>query len=1341
VDGESLGELPLAGRPCLVIRLVPPGTRWRDSHRLPLSPYHLPMDLPPGTVLADRFRVTRPAGAGGMGKVFLAEDLQAGTAVAIKVLASGHPALRPRFATEARVLAALSHPGIVRHVAQGETPDGTPYLVMEWVEGETLGARLRLGALPVGRTLRLGVRLAEALSAAHAAGVVHRDIKPANVVLPDGDVSHAKILDFGVARDLGRSPGTTTAGGVVGTPRYMAPEQARGSPVVDARADVFSLGCVLQQCLTGAPAFEGEDSLAIFAKILLEEPAPLDTLCPAAPPALVQLVKRMLAKDPEGRPADGGAVAAELDAIARETSLAREAGESPTVLERRVPAESPRRETTRTRVALGPAEQRVSCVVLAGPVLGGVAPTLEELQHVVDAHGARVDPLLDGGVLASLSGRGGATDLAARAAGAALALRQRLPGFSVAMATGRGVVAGRGTVGEVVDRAAHLVRIGPCAEGVRLDEVSAGLLDGRFEIVGDGGGLVLRAERAGAADPVRTVLGRPATWIGRERELDQLTAIFDECAGEPVARAVLVTGPAGIGKSRLLHELGLRLRAREGVRPEVLLARGDPVAVGSPFGMLASVVGRAAAVTVGEPGDVRWRKLRARVARHLEAPRQERVTELFAELLGIPVPAPSDALRAARADPLLMHDALRGAGEDFLAAECAAGPVVLALEDLQWGDLPTVRLVDSALRSLAEAPLLVLALGRPEVLTVFPGLWAERNVQQIRLAGLTRRSAERLVANVLGDTPPPDRLARLVERADGNPFVLEELVRAFADGKDDALPDSVLGLVQARLDTLGLDTRRALRAASILGRTFWSGGVEALLGGEDPRVEGWLAELEAREVVMRQPVSRFPGQVELSFRHDLVRDAAYRSLTDEDLVLGHALAADWLEKAGETDPLVLAEHLVKGAQRDRAARAFLVAAEEALQGHDLGAVATHTRRGIELGAQGELLGQIEWVQAQAARWSGGNDLVRALCRQALAHLPAGSDAWWGATGELSLVSERLGDPDGVDAIANEQERAWPAAAPRSASALGFARTAWALALAGRYARADAVLARIEDEARAVLAAEPTVAARVDLARAQRALQAGDIAKHLHLSEDARAVYDAVGDRRIGCLMRANLGYAYVELGDDERAAQLLQEAQSIAERLGLHAARALALQNSGIVLARRGQIAEAKVVELEAVESLRRLGDRRLEGAARAYLASILLQGDDLAWAEASARDAVQVLEASPPKRAFALGVLSRVLAAAGRAAEAMRCATDAVALLEQLGGIEEGEATVLLAHVEALVAAGEKVAAHAAASSACTRLRERAAQITDGALAASFLARVPENARLLRLESELAGG
>jgi serine/threonine protein kinase len=263
--------------------------------------------MEPGACVG-RFRVDREAGAGGMGRVFRATDMESGAAVALKVLHGDDRSDLERFDREVSLLASMAHPGIVRYVAHGRTESGLPYLAMEWLEGPTLSQHGRGRLASVDVSVRLVGKLAEALGAAHARGIIHRDVKPQNVILVHGDVGAPKLLDFGIARPRD-GVGLTVAGAVLGTPGFMAPEQARGESDIDARVDVFGLGCLLFWCLAGRAPFAGEHLVAILTKTLFDAVPPMRTIRGDVPEAVDRALEAMLAKVAADRPADGNAVA------------------------------------------------------------------------------------------------------------------------------------------------------------------------------------------------------------------------------------------------------------------------------------------------------------------------------------------------------------------------------------------------------------------------------------------------------------------------------------------------------------------------------------------------------------------------------------------------------------------------------------------------------------------------------------------------------------------------------------------------------------------------------------------------------------------------------------------------------------------------------------------------------------------------------------------------------------------------------------------------------------------------------------------------------------------------
>ena len=876
---------------------------------------------------------------------------------------------------------------------------------------------------------------------------------------------------------------------------------------------------------------------------------------------------------------------------------------------------------------------------------------------------------------------------------------------------------------------------------IRVDEVAAGLLGTRFDVAGDVGGLFLVCERD-AAMPERLLLGRPTPCVGRDRELRMLDALFDECEGEPTARAVVIAGEAGVGKSRLRHELIRRLESRARP-PAIWFGQGDPMTPGSPFGLLQAALGRVVGVTPGEPLAVTQAKLRARAGRHTAGADVARIAEFLGEIVGVHFDdADRVALRAARRDARLLGDQMRSAFEDFLAAELSAQPVVIVLEDLHWGDLPSVRFVDGALHNLSDRPLLVVALGRPEVRAVFPNLWAARASTEVKLGPLLPRWSERLVRATLGEEVDPATTARVVELSAGNAFYLEELIRAVHAGRGEALPETVVAMVQHVLAEVDPESRRALRAASVFGPSFSAAGVAALTGAALPETVARLATLAEREILVRRGTRDGGSGDETAFRHAHMREAAYAMLTDADRVLGHRLAASFLDAHGDRDAARLAEHFERGGDLKRAVKHYRTAAERALEGDDLVGALALTERGVECGAEGEDFGALRLIATTANSWLGHSREALLCSLDAVRDLPRAGVVWSWAIGALAASALQLGDAETLLRAAEDLAAAL-AQAPLAASleltaalALACARVAAPLFLLGQSERASRLLAQGEALEAAAPSRDPSVRARLFEARALAALSAGASGDFLTLAEAAAAGFTEVGDRRNAAVQRANVAAVHVSLGAYAEAERDLVDVLAAAERLGLAQIAAAARQGLALAASRMDRPEEARSRAVAAVAVAVALGNRRLQVGARILCA---LVAEDPAEAEREARVAATMDGSTPPQRAYALGVASRSLVALGRAAEALDAATEAALILETVGGMDEGEAVVRLALAEARLATGDTLGARQAVAVAGARLAERAARITAGPLRQSFLERVPEHADTLALAGRLS--
>ncbi|HEX5754621.1 MAG TPA: protein kinase [Archangium sp.] len=1288
--------------------------------------------LPVGTVIAGRFTVEELAGRGGMGTVYRATDALSGQPVALKLLRSfSSPDAPRRFTREAEVLSSLRHPGIVAYVAHGQHGPEHPFLAMEWLEGETLAQRLADEPLRLEETLALLRHAARALAFAHQQGVIHRDLKPSNLLLRQGRPEDVVLLDFGLARNMQPSSFVTASQTMLGTPGYMAPEQVSGQSSPTPRTDIFSLGCVLYECLTGQPPFSAPHLVATLAKILFTEPAPLRELRPELPVALLELVERMLAREPAHRHSDATHLLGALEELGASLDTDTGTASAPDVLPPRLAA----------------AGQQLVTVLLAAPRLNtGHFPVEQDsrqalrdsLRTLLAPRGARVELLADGALVLTLAASlGSATDPASLAARCALSLLERWPEAVVVLTTGRGSLDSHLPVGEAMDRAGQLLRqaepLPTPSAPVLLDEVTAGLLGPGFQLSrSPSGGFLLHGEQPGT-DESRPLLGKPTPCVGREHELAVLEIAFAACVEEPGAQAVLVTAPAGTGKSRLRHEF-LRRLEHHAPAPLVLLGRGDPMSAGSADGLLAQALRRLCGIRGGEPLEERRAKLSQRLSQHLPEARAREVVEFLGELCASPFPDEhSPRLHAARGDPQMMSLQMGRALVGFLEAECAHHPVLLVLEDLHWGDPLSVRLMDEALRELAEHPFLVLALARPEVEQLLPGPWAQR-MQPMPLRGLSRKAGARLVREMLGADAPGALVDRLVEQSAGNALFLEELIRSVVEGRGETPPETVLAMLQARLARLEPEARQVLWAASFLGRTFWRGGVRALLDGgmTAEALKSWLQHLVEREWVEPQRASRFPGEEEYRFRHALVRDAAYGLVPDGHKPGGHRLAGQWLEQAGESDPRVLAEHAVLGQQPERAVHFLTRAAEQHFERHDLPATVRCVDAALALDARGAELTPLRALQATLAFWLGDFTRLFDMGPKVLAELRAGSRPWYSLLSGLYLGHAVNGGQEELSALERELLRTRPEPGARVPSL----EARWAVMYMRLYSsgrqEASALLARlVEPDTEAV------PEARMEQAFSRCAggfysfiFEARPWQAHVWLEQGYRGLFE-VGMERLAMGAQVMWAHALEALGDRAGAEALFRDNLAQARRSRIHVSDIYARLSLALLLA--GSTDPARREEARALADGQELAGRNiLPGLAHLLKAKLAENRGARAEAETRAREACEVLASFVFHQHTARTLLSRVLLAQGRAAEAREVAALGVRRLEQDGSEGSGAVALRMALAEACFAGGDTHAGEAALREALRYLREHARDIPDADARERFLQQVPGNARTL---------
>ncbi len=751
-----------------------------------------------------KFRVEGLLGRGGMGAVYRAVGPDE-RPVAIKLIETSRDrdgSLARRFAREARI--RIDHPNVVALLDAGVEEDGTPYIVFELLEGSSLMDRMRRAVLSAAEAISLALQTCAGLEAAHMMGIVHRDLKPGNLFVCHGGT--VKVLDFGVARWATAEPDLTVGNRVVGTPAYLAPEQARGDGPVDGRADLWALGVVLYEALTGRRPFKRDSPVSTMLAIVLEDPVPIEEIRPDVPDELVDIVDRCLAKDRDLRFPSAAALrdallGLDVPGVDQGVAPAGESQEdeapSGTISvsgERTVAEPSPATSQivpamTRETMALSrpqvivEGEERLVAVLFAD----GVRDAAAVERAVVEVGGVFIPLLARRQALGLFGAEAWEGDEVHRAATAALAGRKGALWISVA--SGRARAAGLGIAGDVVAAAekaceAKLV-------GVAVAPGTAPLL---------GAGFALRELSDGTCEPPRT--GAPSrrwasgTWeasfdpVGRFVEMEQLRRSLGRVLDEAVPGVVLVTGPPGIGKSHLRRAIQ-RTMAEDGRPITVMSGRAESLRRDVALGLVRDVLEARVRVGTTTRG---WPRVDAEAS--LEERREgvralatdvalERAgdgddTTFLGELLGVPMPE-SAALLAARRDPQLMADRLHMAVVDYLAAACDTIPLALLVDDLQWADDASMSVLDALVDRLEDRPFFLLGTARPELDERWPGLFGQRGVTRLRLAGFNAREVGELTERTAGRPVPEDVVRAIVERTGGNPLFVEQIVTALSE--------------------------------------------------------------------------------------------------------------------------------------------------------------------------------------------------------------------------------------------------------------------------------------------------------------------------------------------------------------------------------------------------------------------------------------------------------------------------------------------------------------------------------------------------------------------------------
>jgi tetratricopeptide (TPR) repeat protein len=1285
---------------------------------------------------SDRFALESRVGGGSSGDIYKGVDGATGQPIAVKLLrTTATPSERARFLREIKVVADLRHPNIVEYVAHGDWPDGRLYLAMEWLDGEDLAKRQRRQPLGTRDAVEVVRRAAQALAAIHARGIVHRDLKLSNIFLIKGRGTAVKLIDFGVVKPAEGDGHQTEPGTILGTPHYMAPEQARGEPV-DPRADVYSLGSVLFRLLTGRNVFETDHVIALLGRLVLEDPPRPASIRFDIPEKLDHAVFRAIARHRGDRYEHAGEFARALARVGPVNNDPPTAEHSSSaILPKRVTKETTDTGTSGNRVTRpGLYVRRVVACLLYD--VGEVPADQSFTTTLLDIIGedVRVEGLAGGKTVAVFGVEHSHGDEVMRAARAALQITQDHPAARAVVAIGHAVMARSNLAGEALERAAEqLERATPGV--VRLDLHAAAALELRFEIQRDESGARLVREDPRDNAP-RLVLGQPTPTVGREKEIAQLHEVYAGILHDSCPRAAVVVGSPGIGKSRLRAELTARLELAP-QPPEPLLCRGDSATAGS-----LSVLGKALRVGMGvldgAPRDEQIQRVKQFVKSRL--PRSLHFLAAFmGELVGVPFSDEHDEpLRAARANDQLMQSRIRMALEAFVRTQAARIPQLVILEDAHLVDDTTIELLEWLL-TCPDLRLCVFAFARPEIDVRRPAMWSTPRLGRLLLGPLSPVAAERIVAAVLPKTDAKRR-ADIVRRAGGNPLVLEELVRCSAEGRDE-LPLTVQALVQLRLDGLPPEVRESLRAASVFGQLFWSGGVAALVH-RGPEEE--LAAAEHAEVVLRQPSSRVAGQTEWMFRQALVRDAAYASLIEEDRRTMHLAAGDWLEAVGCADLGLVAGHFDVGGAKEKAASLYARATQQALANFgQMDTALELAHRGLACGATGGERAQLLLTLAHVSHRTGRLGEAIEAAEQASRLVPAASEMWVEAQRILSaclIESGRAteGDARLVWALGPQFE---PHLGPGQRAVLYATRVRGLVDLN----RPGKALSVADQALRAAQDAGP----RAELPRLRAAdarlfalMTLGAPAEAVEAAELVIEAAERGGDVHLASRARINTASSLNLLGRFEDAQLLIERALPDVRSFRLRILEASAIHNLGMSFARRGEIDRGVEMQRNAAAIADECGSTRVAINARMYETVMLVwrgAPGDLRHAHALATHVVQASEAQLGLQVIALFALARVQLARRDLGSALEVAAEAHRRLGD-GPVEEWDEAIRLCYVEALLAGGMREQADEVLRASFEVVRQRVTAIRRSDLRESYTTRIDEVYRLLGLAHERLG-
>ena len=809
-----------------------------------------------------------------------------------------------------------------------------------------------------------------------------------------------------------------------------------------------------------------------------------------------------------------------------------------------------------------------------------LSPYYERLRRELERFGGTVEKFIGDAVMALFGAPVAHEDDPERAVRAALAIRdwvleqEEELQLRIAVNTGEALIAlgarpetGEGMAsGDVVNTAARLQSAAP-VNGILVGETTFRATRHVIDYLE-----AEPVEAKGKREPVhvweavaaRSRVGSEAVstrvpFIGRKRELDQLVDAFERARQERSTQHVTLVGVPGIGKSRLVAELLGHVESLD----EIIFwrhGRSLPYGEGVTFWALGEIVKAQAGILESDAPEDVARKLHEAVEHHVEESERRWIEGKLGTLVGL---AGEEEVSGGREESF-------SAWRRFLESLTEQRPLVLVFEDLHWAGEELLDFVDELPDWIEDAPLLVLCTARPELLDRRPG-WGggKRNALTISLSPLAADDTAQLIASVL-DRPvlPAETQADLLARAGGNPLYAEQFARMLSErgGVGDALPETVQGIIAARLDSLADDEKRLLQDASVLGKVFWTGSLAAVTGSESTTVEQQLRALARKEFVRRARRSSVEGESEYAFNHVLVRDVAYGQIPRSERADKHRRAAKWIESLGRADDQMelLAHHYLSALELTQASGGMeadlAVSARAALRAAGSRALALHAyaaaARSYEL--------------AESLAGEPDPDRPRALLRHGLALKTLGNERRYELLEEARSALLAAGDTDGA-----------------AEADLALAEAWWH---GGERERCSAC---IESAAELVRGSETSVASALVLAEAARFYSLfGEEETAIQLARESLALAEASGrdDLRAKNLITLGTAGFFVPAPNTEAALANVRAGLALATKCGDLPGVARGYTNLASLLYETGELSDAEDAALEAGRVMERIG-------------------------------------------------------------------------------------------------------------------------------------------------------